>query len=415
MDNRLFFVSKGIAVEMGEQSYESEDRLQKIVEDNPHLLARAWSENQCRLFLVQREYEIAESESSANAYWLDHLFIAEDAVPVLVEVKRSSDTRIRREVVGQMLDYACRAATWNAEELRSLFTESNSEDALGELDTDEFWDQVATNLKAEHLRLVFVADQIPDTLRVLIEFLDRRMEGVEVYGVEVKQYSASDALLLTSNVVGNSLLSHRDTLRVSRTWDEGSFSEGLRERGLESLIPVAMDIKSYAASIGMTCAYSRGRCPGFTARIGDQYIFTISAWSKKSIGDLCTAEFGVRHLLSILGEDWTEERIRYLLSNLPGKSDAYGRGLIWDTPQYLYMDLRALLSEEDMAGFRDGIKTLYDAIVHNEHRKLPSPPDFSTFVQIDRRASYANSGSRRGAIPSAAPPASPGRRLTRHC
>jgi hypothetical protein len=27
-------------------------------------------------------------------------------VPTLLEVKRSSDTRIRREVVGQMLDYA---------------------------------------------------------------------------------------------------------------------------------------------------------------------------------------------------------------------------------------------------------------------------------------------------------------------
>jgi hypothetical protein len=30
----------------------------------------------------------------------------QNAVPTLVEVKRSSDTRIRREVVGQMLDYA---------------------------------------------------------------------------------------------------------------------------------------------------------------------------------------------------------------------------------------------------------------------------------------------------------------------
>jgi hypothetical protein len=29
----------------------------------------------------------------------------QDAVPTLVEVKRSSDTRIRREVMGQMSDY----------------------------------------------------------------------------------------------------------------------------------------------------------------------------------------------------------------------------------------------------------------------------------------------------------------------
>jgi hypothetical protein len=42
----------------------------------------------------------------------------QDAIPAIVEVKRSTDTRIRREVVGQMLDYAansvvyCRGSFW---------------------------------------------------------------------------------------------------------------------------------------------------------------------------------------------------------------------------------------------------------------------------------------------------------------
>ena len=37
---------------------------------------------------------------------MDHLYIDQNAWPTLVEVKRSKDTRIRREVVGQMMDYA---------------------------------------------------------------------------------------------------------------------------------------------------------------------------------------------------------------------------------------------------------------------------------------------------------------------
>jgi hypothetical protein len=42
-------------------------------------------------------------------------FVDQDAVPTFVEVKRSSDTRLRREVVGQMLDYAANAsAHWDA-------------------------------------------------------------------------------------------------------------------------------------------------------------------------------------------------------------------------------------------------------------------------------------------------------------
>ena len=194
MENKLFFVSNGAALEMSEQSYEAESYLQKIVEDNPHLLARAWGDNDCRLFLIKRELEILESEDGSNSYSLDHLLVGEDGVPVLVEVKRSTDTRIRREVIGQMCDYACRACTWKVDKLRELFMENNSSEVADEFDNDEFWGQVATNLKAEHLRLVFVADKIPDTLRVLIEFLDRNMDGIEVYGVEVRQYKTSDAL-----------------------------------------------------------------------------------------------------------------------------------------------------------------------------------------------------------------------------
>ncbi|MCO6480232.1 MAG: hypothetical protein J5I94_26570 [Phaeodactylibacter sp.] len=49
---------------------------------------------------------------------MDHLFVDQDAIPTLVEVKRSTDTRIRREVVGQILDYAANAALfWPIERL----------------------------------------------------------------------------------------------------------------------------------------------------------------------------------------------------------------------------------------------------------------------------------------------------------
>ena len=53
---------------------------------------------------------------------IDHLFLEQDAIPTLVEVKRSSDTRIRREVVGQMLDYAANGVRyWADGALRQLF------------------------------------------------------------------------------------------------------------------------------------------------------------------------------------------------------------------------------------------------------------------------------------------------------
>ena len=55
MAANLYFLSNGSAVEMKEQVFQTEDVLQKIIEENPHLLARSWDDHECRLFLVSRE------------------------------------------------------------------------------------------------------------------------------------------------------------------------------------------------------------------------------------------------------------------------------------------------------------------------------------------------------------------------
>jgi hypothetical protein len=54
--------------------------------------------------LVGREAALPDDHDAAARWSVDHLFLDQDAVPTLGEVKRSSDTQIRREVVGQMLD-----------------------------------------------------------------------------------------------------------------------------------------------------------------------------------------------------------------------------------------------------------------------------------------------------------------------
>ena len=136
------------------------------------------------------------------------MFIDQDAIPTLVEVKRSSDTRLRREVVGQMLDYAANVvAYWPGSQLRQIFDErvradgispddevrrlldlpANDEDAAAHA-VDEYWERAATNLAARQIRLVFVADVIPPELQRIVEFLNENLVRAEVLAVEVKQY-----------------------------------------------------------------------------------------------------------------------------------------------------------------------------------------------------------------------------------
>lgn len=383
MENKLFFVSNGAALEMSEQSYEAESYLQKIVEDNPHLLARAWGDNECRLFLIKRELEILESEDGSNSYSLDHLLVGEDGVPVLVEVKRSTDTRIRREVIGQMCDYACRACTWKVDKLRELFMENNSSEVADEFDSDEFWAQVATNLKAEHLRLVFVADKIPDTLRVLIEFLDRNMAGIEVYGVEVRQYKTSDALLLSSSVIGNSLLDSKKTgqtaQRSYRTWSDTDFTEYLREHGLGEVAPVVDEIRDFSKGLGLSCYSGRGgSCPSYSVRMGDQRLFAVSAWWKKSVGFLCEVDFFIPYVLPPLGSDWDEDKLRSFLTDLPKRKDAEGKDYAWSSPRTQYIDIHAFLESTNMETFKQIVKDICKALKesnsHNIQQQFTPPP-----------------------------------------
>ncbi|GAA3221519.1 hypothetical protein [Actinocorallia longicatena] len=166
---------------MTELPYESEEEFQKTLAFRPRLLdfGTLRDGSARRLVLVGREIGIPASELSGAAFSLDHLFVDADAVPTLVEVKRAADTRSRREVVAQMLDYAANGSRyWSAQLLRRFFEDTCRRDgttpeeiyqgALGGYDPAVFWDDVGGNLLAGRLRLLFVADQISVELRAIV-------------------------------------------------------------------------------------------------------------------------------------------------------------------------------------------------------------------------------------------------------
>lgn len=234
-------------IEMTEQPYDAEDVLQQLLADHPNLLVGEQDGDQRkRWLLVQREIGVGDEPDAGGRWSLDHLFLDEDGVPTLVEVKRSSDTRIRREVVGQMLDYAANASSyWAIDRIRSAY-ETTHRDAgrdaeedlaahigLGE-DSERFWQEVATNLHAGRLRLVFVADVIPRELRRIIEFLNEQMTRTDVLAIEVRQYVApgTDTVTLVPRLIGQTEAA-RDIKRAASgrprsRWGERDLIETLR-------------------------------------------------------------------------------------------------------------------------------------------------------------------------------------------
>jgi hypothetical protein len=188
-------------VEMNEREYDSEAILQDILARFPTLLL---NENEAsdgkELLLIKREMAVP-SDIDENPGWsADHLFISHEGIPIIVEVKRKTDTRIRREVVGQMLDYAANGISyWSIEYLQNTFEDNCIKDGvdshkrmnyfLGIDNTEtQFWENVRLNLIDGKIKMVFVADDIPKELKSIILFLNKQMDPAEVIGIEVKQY-----------------------------------------------------------------------------------------------------------------------------------------------------------------------------------------------------------------------------------
>jgi predicted transport protein len=218
-------------IQMESQPYDSEALLQTLLAKFPDLLAGGQIDSAMprRWLLIKREMGIPAEEAGGDRWSVDHLFLDQDGIPTLIEVKRSSDSRIRRAVVGQMLDYAANAVVfWPVDVIQAEFGKTcdtdnvDPEDRLAEFlgdesDPDAFWRKVKTNLQAGNIRMLFVADEIPPELRRVVEFLNEQMDPAEVLAVEIKQYLGQGMKTLVPRLIGQTAEAARRKVGTGRT------------------------------------------------------------------------------------------------------------------------------------------------------------------------------------------------------
>lgn len=243
--------------------FTTEDDFQKLLAKHPDLIPgnQVDPTSPRRWILVTRELGIATEQEGGDRIWLDHLFLDQDGVPTLIEVKRKSDTRARREVVAQMLDYAANASAFlPVQKIRDIFERAHSDpgkvllESLGWTHSmDEFWKAVKTNLEAGRLRLVFVADRIPPELQRIVEFLNRQTDPMEILAVEIPRYEGQGIQALVPRVLGQSVtaLDHKIASTSEKIrWDWESFSKKLASAG-QGAVRVAQEILSWAKQNGV--------------------------------------------------------------------------------------------------------------------------------------------------------------------
>lgn len=263
--------ASGELIRMVEEPYASEDILQALLAQHPDLLVGSSGDSRPWL-LVAREARIPDREGAAGRWSLDHLFLDQDGVPTLVEVKRATDTRIRREVVGQILDYAANALVhWPAGQVRALLHDRCQAEGIdpnaimsgflgADADTQAFWDAVDANFQERRVRLVFVADRIPDELRRIVEFLNDQMTRTEVLAVEVRQFAApGDGPRTFVPTVLNQTVAAQDAKRTRRqqpAWNEQTFYSELERRS--ETVDVARRLQDWAETVDVWPRFAGG-------------------------------------------------------------------------------------------------------------------------------------------------------------
>lgn len=122
-----------------------------------------------------------------------------------MELKRAAETRLRREVISQILDYAAHAAAyWQAGRIADSFATTMAElgrDPDAELaaflgadaDTTDFWRRMDANISAGRMKLVIVADTIPRELARIVEFLNEQIRA-EVRAVELSWFEGDGSI-----------------------------------------------------------------------------------------------------------------------------------------------------------------------------------------------------------------------------
>jgi len=229
--------------------------LQQLLENNLDLLPgdQISPGQDLRWLLIKREMPVVNPASGEAWLSIDFLLVDQYGVPTLVECKRQKDPRSRKEVVGQMLEYAASGCHyWEASELRSHAQSAAGDEAklitnlraLTESDVtpEGFFLSVEQNLRRYKMRCIFFLDDSPLELRSIVEFLNGQMKDVELLIVEARLYQEGSSRIVVPWVFGFTeearvakQKSNAETVRASVVKGEDAFwasvENALREKG----------------------------------------------------------------------------------------------------------------------------------------------------------------------------------------
>lgn len=248
-----------------------EDALQTFFEKYPQIIPGKQidpvSEDPPHFVLLRREMPV-------GGWSLDHLFVDQKSILTLVETKLFQNPESRREVIGQIIEYAASAEeSWAGGRVRQKATEFWSsqkppkeldevlQKEFGEeIDIEDLWKKVEENLRNGKMRLIIATDELRPEVRRMIEYLNNEMQNTEVLGLELKFYGEeTKSMVLVPHLVGQTQSAiDKKVSGVNVKWTADKLKKAYDElddnelgRRLQEILKWVVDKKCFMIAIAM--------------------------------------------------------------------------------------------------------------------------------------------------------------------
>jgi hypothetical protein len=215
-----------------------EDWLQKLIFENPQILPVD------NLEIGFTPLIPLGTEISTNVGFIDNLFISSDGYLTIVETKLWRNPEAKREVVGQIIDYAKDLTNWTFDKLNSEVKNRNIENKgiieaiqeFEELDEEykgKLIDNIERNLKRGRFLLLIVGDGIRESVEEMVDYLSNSAQLLFTLGlVELQVFKATtdESYIVVPNLIMRTKEITRAVIKIENSTNsivkvESDFSE----------------------------------------------------------------------------------------------------------------------------------------------------------------------------------------------
>ena len=283
------------------------EELQNLLERNPDLLPgdQIRPDDPRRWLLIKREMPVPDPSTGSDRWNVDFFLADQDGIPTFVECKRFKDTRSRREVIGQVFEYAANAHYYWAKEMIEEYAEETARDRGSSLEeslhslqptneetADLFFERVTQNLREGQIRMIFFLEDSPIELRSMVDFLNRQMERSEVLLVEARLFEKEGYRVVVPSLFGYTEEARRvkrtvnvTTSSPQRTWDEQSFFEDANGKLDEASNQALRRLYEFGRSSGCEVRWGKGAIDGSLSLVCPSVCRSsfLSVWSDGSM------------------------------------------------------------------------------------------------------------------------------------